>query len=344
MEKKMTIQTQTEEVIYVKDAPDIPGLRFRKFRGDADIPEMVKVLNVVDRVDGTDRVATVESLSKMYSNLLHSDPSKDMVMVEVDGELVGYTRVTWWVELDGSRMYLHIGFLLPEWRGKGIGTALVRHNEARLREIAADHPDTAPRRFSASASNANQNLKDVLLKEGYTPVRYGYNMVRPDLENIPEVPMPEGLEMRPVRTEDLRVIWEAEVEAFRDHWGAGETEEGDFERWQLDTPFQPEYWQVAWDVAKNEPAGMVRTFIDEDHNRAFNHKRGYTENISVRRPYRRRGLARALMARSFQLQKEQGMTETALSVDAQNPNGALQLYEDMGFRVVQTETSYRKAL
>ena len=50
MEKKMT--TQTDDTILVKDAPDIPGLRFRKFRGDADIPEMVKVLNVVDRADG----------------------------------------------------------------------------------------------------------------------------------------------------------------------------------------------------------------------------------------------------------------------------------------------------
>jgi mycothiol synthase len=340
----MSIEAQTEDLIQIAGAPDIPGLRFRKFRGEADIPKMVQVLNVVDRADGSDRVSTVEALSKMYSDLLHCDPSKDMVMVEVNGELVGYTRVTWWVELDGARKYLHIGFLVPEWRGKGIGTALIRHNEARLREIAADHPETAPRWLATSALNTNQNLTEVLLREGYTPVRYGYNMVRPDLENIPDIPMPEGLEVRPVRTEDLYAIWEAEVEAFRDHWGAGETEEGDFERWKKNTPFQPEYWQVAWDVEKNVPAGMVRTFIDEDHNRAFNHKRGYTENISVRRPYRRKGLARALMARSFQLQKDLGMMETALSVDAQNPNGALQLYEDMGFQVVQTETSYQKAL
>ncbi len=89
---------------------------------------------------------------------------------------------------------------------------------------------------------------------------------------------------------------------------------------------------------------MVLTFIDEAENKEYNRKRGYTEGICARRPWRRQGLARALMARSFQVQKERGMTETALGVDTQNPNGALQLYESMGFRPVRRSTTYRKAM
>jgi ribosomal protein S18 acetylase RimI-like enzyme len=38
------------------------------------------------------------------------------------------------------------------------------------------------------------------------------------------------------------------------------------------------------------------------------------------------------------------MTETALGVDTRNPNGALQLYESMGFRPVRRSTTYRKAM
>ena len=64
----------------------------------------------------------------------------------------------------------------------------------------------------------------------------------------------------------------------------------------------------------------------------------------MRRPWRRRGLARALIARSFRVVKEQGMTEAALGVDALNPNGALQLYRSMGFEVVKRHTTYRKPL
>jgi mycothiol synthase len=59
---------------------------------------------------------------------------------------------------------------------------------------------------------------------------------------------------------------------------------------------------------------------------------------------RRRGLARALIAESLRMQKAMGFEESALSVDAENPSGALELYKKMGFEVVRQETSYRKEL
>ena len=65
---------------------------------------------------------------------------------------------------------------------------------------------------------------------------------------------------------------------------------------------------------------------------------------SARRPWRRRGLARALIARSLRLLQELGMEEAALGVDAENPNSALRLYESMGFRTVKQHGTYRKAL
>ncbi|MGD2207392.1 MAG: GNAT family N-acetyltransferase, partial [Anaerolineae bacterium] len=61
-------------------------------------------------------------------------------------------------------------------------------------------------------------------------------------------------------------------------------------------------------------------------------------------PWRRQGLAKALIARSFRLLKELGMEEAALGVDADNPNGALQLYQTMGFQVVKRHTTYRKSI
>jgi ribosomal protein S18 acetylase RimI-like enzyme len=64
----------------------------------------------------------------------------------------------------------------------------------------------------------------------------------------------------------------------------------------------------------------------------------------VRRPWRRQGLARALIARSLHVLRERGMDHAALGVDAENPNGALQLYRSMGFQVVKVFTTYRKPL
>lgn len=88
----------------------------------------------------------------------------------------------------------------------------------------------------------------------------------------------------------------------------------------------------------------MRTFIDALENETHGRQRGYTEFISVRRPYRRRGLARALIAESLRVQKAQGMTESALMVDSENPTGATRVYDDCGFRVVEQSAAYRKAL
>ena len=89
---------------------------------------------------------------------------------------------------------------------------------------------------------------------------------------------------------------------------------------------------------------MVLNFIDERENEEYKRKRGWTEDIAVLRPYRRQGLAKALIARSLKLHKSLGMTEAALGVDVDNPNGALRLYQGMGFRMVKEHTTYRKPL
>jgi ribosomal protein S18 acetylase RimI-like enzyme len=91
-------------------------------------------------------------------------------------------------------------------------------------------------------------------------------------------------------------------------------------------------------------AGMVLNFIDESENAEYKRLRGYTEGICVRRPWRKKGLARALIVQSIQMFKDMGMTETALGVDSQNLSGALRLYQGVGYRQTKQFTIYRKPL
>ncbi len=329
--------------IVVSDAPAIPGLSFRGFRGEADYPAMAAVINGSKEADGLDRTHSVEDIARSYRHLVNSDPWRDMLFVEVDGEVVGYCRVSWIREAEGTRLYRHFAHLLPEWRTGGLRRAMLRYNERRLCEIAADHPGDVPRFFEAFSSDREEDWTALLEAEGYKGVRYGFAMVRPDLENIPDLPLPEGLEVRPVEPEHLPLIWAASKEAFRDHWGFSEDEwDQEIATWQESSTFQPHLWQVAW--AGDEVAGMVQNFVDEAENAEYGRKRGYTEGICVRRPWRRRGLAKALIARSFRVLRELGMEEAALGVDADNPNGALQLYKSMGFQVVKRYTTYRKPM
>lgn len=99
---------------------------------------------------------------------------------------------------------------------------------------------------------------------------------------------------------------------------------------------------MAWEG--DEVVGMVLNFIDTKENLAFGRKRGYTENIAVRRPWRRRGIARALIATSLRMLKERGMEEAALGVDTQNLSGALRLYESLGYQPVKQFITYRKGM
>ena len=91
-------------------------------------------------------------------------------------------------------------------------------------------------------------------------------------------------------------------------------------------------------------AGQVRSFIDTAENEEFGRQRGWTEDISTARRRRRQGIAKALIVESIRELAARGMTEVALGVHTENPNGAFDLYAGLGYEVVNTWTDYRKPL
>jgi mycothiol synthase len=348
MDNIMKIETNTRENIILSGRIDIPGLDWRSFHGEGDYPKMLAVLHGSAAVDGIERSEKLEDIANTYTHLHNSDPYKDMLFAEVDGEVVAYSR-TWW-ELDGSDQWIgfQLGNVLPEWRRKGIGSTLLRFNEERLRQIAhelkenAKIPKDSPCYLDNFVSSSELERINLLERRGYLVIRYAHDMVRPDLENIPDLPLPPGVEVRPVHPEHRRLIWEASNEAFRDHWGYIPDPWVMFEQMIDDPDFDPSLWRVAWQG--DQIAGMVLSFINKDENEMYGRRRGYTENICVRRPWRKQGLAKALIALSLSALKEREMTEAGLGVDAENISGALHLYEHMGYRVVKTSRFYRKPM
>jgi ribosomal protein S18 acetylase RimI-like enzyme len=264
-----------------------------------------------------------------------------LLLVEVDGQMIGYNHVRWQDLEDGSRIYRHTGYLLPAWRGQGLGRAMVRASERRLQTLAAEHRHPGPRLLEARAYNTQPRAEELFLSEGYSPARHFFDMVRPLGDDLPTAPLPSGLEVRPVQPAHYRAIWDAMREAFAGGWGNPLFREDDYAHWHEDDAFQPALWEVAWDG--DQVAGMVLNYIDRAGNARHDRLRGYTEDINVRRPWRRQGLARALIIRSLALLRAWGMTEAALNVDAANAP-ALELYEHLGYQPVRRATAYRKEL
>ncbi len=335
--------TDVHTIVVVPEAPAIPGLSFRYFRGEMDFPGMVATINAAKQGDGVERSDSLEDIRNNYAHLHNCDPFRDVLIAEVDGRIAAYSRVWWYIdETSQVRIYHSFGFVRPEWRRQGLGRAMLHYNQGLLRAIAGDQPQDMDRYFESGCEDCEKEAEALLISEGYQAVRHGFSMVRPDLENIPDLPLPEGLEVRPVHPEHIRAIWNADQEAFRDHWGYVEANEEDYQAWMAHRNFQPDLWMIAW--AGDEVAGQVKSYIDTVENGEYHRQRGYTEAISTRRPWRRRGLAHALIARSLKLLKEKGMQEAALGVDSQNLCGALRVYEDMGFKVVRRQSIYRKKM
>jgi mycothiol synthase len=334
-----------QELRLPQDVPRVAGLRLRSFCGDAEFPAMARVANASFAADGMAIVRRADELRRDYENLRRCDPFRDMVMAEVEGELVGYARTTgWWTLEDGTHVQGQIALLAPAWRRHGVGSAMLAWLEARQRELAAEHPGAPGYLHHSFVTQGETDRARLLTNAGYRLARYFLEMVRPSLEDLPSFALPPGFEVRPVKPEHLRAIFEAHMEALRGLWGIAPAQPGDFENWCKARSFQPHLWQVAWEVESGQVAGQVKPWIDFAQNEALGRRRGWTEFISVGAPWRRRGLARALVVRALSALREAGIVESELGVDSDSAFGAPRLYEECGFRVVKRNTVYRKPL
>jgi GNAT superfamily N-acetyltransferase len=252
--------------------------------------------------------------------------------------------MSWRQKLRNARIYVHYAHLLPEWRGKGIREAMLHYCERHLIGIAKKHPRNLTKYFEIYANSRENDWKRILESEAYEPNWYVLELTRPNLDNVPDFPLSAGIEVRPVLPEHYRRIWDASAEALRDENSYLEErhDERAFQRQLEAATFSPRLWQIAWDG--DEVVGGVHNFIDAEENKEFNRKWGHTEKIFVRRPWRNKGIAKALIARSIRVLKEEGMEAATLDVDSNNPSGAYKLYRGLGYELQEQFTFYKKPI
>lgn len=321
------------------DSPAIEGLAFRPFDPRRDYGPLVALITEANVADRINEIPTVESTRVEFEHLPEFDPRRDVLLAEVGSDVVA---AAWTNVRTRNRVAVHevAGWVLPAWRRRGLGGALLHWTEGRAREVARVDGRTGEWALMAWPEDSQPGAIALYEDEGFRPVRYGFNMIRDLTDPIPDRSLPDGLETRPVRASDHRRIWEADAEAFRDLWGSAERTEIDFVRWFADPDLDTDRWQVAWDG--DEVVGCVMTFVYPSDNERLGTSRGTLAHIAVRRPWRRRGVASALIARSLHDLREQGLAQAALGVDAENPSGALRLYEAMGFRRESMHIAYEK--
>jgi mycothiol synthase len=317
-------------------------LAFRPLDLERDLPGMVDLENRSHAAVGIEDRNTVADQRNWLSPTPHFNPDRDVTIVTLDGTLVAWGEVAWIDTRDELREYRLGGWVDPARERSGIGSSLLDWQEHRARELAASQETDRPLVFGTWIPEVRVGKRVLFEGRGYRPVRYFFDMIRPGLDEIEIPPLPDGIEIREADEAQDRRIWEADVEAFHDHWGGTDVSEERYQRDLLDPNRERSLWVVAWDG--DEVAGGSINAIYPAENEHLDVPRGWLDSVFVRRRWRRRGLGAALVARSLVKLRERGMGAAMLGVDAENPTGALGLYERAGFEVHRRSTAYRKSM
>lgn len=310
-----------------------PTLRLRSAQW-SDAEAVAQVIYAACAADGDAILAmSAEELKHGWQDPQFNLAGDAFVVEGSEGRVVGYAELT---NSYGHAILNMDGNAHPDFKGRGIGTTLLRRVEQRAREVMQlAEPDV---RISIRTTLNKKDLDGVALhqNEGYQPIRYHWRM-QIVLNDTPAEPiLPEGIEFRPfVKGEHDVAVWQAQNEAFLDHPGSHAWTLEEWRRVRFDDPeFDSSLWAIAWDG--DEVAGFSQ-------NR-YRMGIGWIRMLGVRRPWRKRGLGEALLLHSFGEYYRRGIHTIGLGVNAHNPTGATRLYQKVGMEPASEHVTYEKEL
>jgi mycothiol synthase len=248
-------------------------------------------------------------------------------------EIIGFVRLTWWPGDSGTWVYLHIGCVVPAWRGRGLGTGMLHWAEERLRTLASSNPDVENWEYAANPSGIKTSSTELLLYEGYYQAWTGVIYELYDLANLPQANFDAEYRVSTIRPELYRTLWEVQHNEFwadQSAFGIEVMDEAayqeylaDFEQGRVD----PTLWYLLF--ADERPVATVQTHI------------GVIDEVGTHPDYQRKGLARSLILHAPHRLRERGVTHVSISTAERN-HRARPLYEKLGFQLVKTLPRYRK--
>ena len=253
------------------------------------------------------------------------DLTSDTWLFEEDGRLVA----AGWVEKHHDTG-IAIGIVHRERRGRGLGSELVDRSEERLRALGVGRVHAVTLAPDAAAG-------PLLTGRGYREVRRFWEMtIELGNDPPPEPLLPEGFRIESFSSELARAFHGALEEAFAEHW---EYQPEPFEEWWERQVARPDHDPSLWFVVRTGEDVAAATRNDPERSGG-----GWIGALGVRADWRGRGLAKALLLRSFREFHQRGQRRVGLGVDSENATGATKLYESVGMVVDSEQVVWEKVL
>jgi ribosomal protein S18 acetylase RimI-like enzyme len=293
----------------------------------ADLPELVAFFE--DLRDRYGEHAMTEAQLRDNLTSKRWKPEENYRVALVDGNIAGWSSL-WSPGDQPERIFLNLrvaGRELPVY------SPLLDWAEQRAAEIASGEPA----RVNAGAVHDDEVLLAELRRRGYEFARHFFEM-KIDLSDEPATPVwPDGFTVRTFTPDDARAVFEADKEAFEDHWDSFTVS---FEEWShyflRSSEFEPELWFLVEDGDQLAAYALCSNEGGEAE--------GVVNVLGVRRPWRRRGLGTALLLHAFHEFRRHGRDNVGLQVDAENLTGAVGLYERAGMHVARRFERFTKEL
>lgn len=312
------------------------------WRPGSEVPADVlgPLVRRVEEADGSPTRTNDDEVAEHVATPWHDRGLDDLVGFDADGVPRAFASVDRAPgDVTVTRAFLW-GGVDPEWRGRGVGRALLGWALGRARQVLVESGTTGPARVVEYVDDTATSTVALLRRAGFVAARYDAHMRRMLDEAIPDLVLPPGLRLEPwslPRDEQTRL---AHNEAFADHTAS---EPRSPEQWRAireSSTFVPAWSAVVVEDATDEVVGYQLSDRYEQDWAVAGISCGYTGMLGVRRPWRHRGVARALLVDAMQRYRADGMQAAELGVDTQNPSGAFGLYEGLGYARTSSSTMW----
>jgi ribosomal protein S18 acetylase RimI-like enzyme len=306
-----------------------------------DALELFALFEAAKVEDQIDPYSTLEglptSVSQMQEWIANFVPGTHIAAV-INGQVVGYNHIIWWTEADGTTLYLHLGRVHPRYRGMEIGSALLEWSEKRIRELAAEQGVPKPM-FGANASSTEVTATQLLLDHNYQVVWNLSQMEFAQFDELAPSTLPDALEIRTAKPDEAETLWRAELEAWvhDNSFGRPTHDEAEILELRSNIERSGQYWKIAWDGERVAAQVWCSLHDFDDGTRVM-----HIDEVHTLPPYRRRGIARALLVEALRQCEALKVNFARLHTDANNGRGAKSLYTQIGFRELKTFPRYRK--
>ncbi len=251
-----------------------------------------------------------------------------MMIAEVDGQPVGCTDAH--IDRRGDEVHGGLGgpWVLPEFRRRGIGTALAQAVFASLKDRGKSQVQLWHRDDPAVVAFA--------ARLGFRCIRVFHNMIR-DLKSVPRA-VGENREITTAElpADEATIELENQLmnESFREHFSYRALTSDETRHLYRMARERGEWLFTLVARIERQPVGFLLGGSDPAVIRRRGANIGRLHVLGVLKPFRNRGIAKALLIAGMERLREWGMTEAELRVDTDNTTGALHLYERLGFRTV----------